>query len=98
MSILEKVKTLILNEADNIAIALSEIEENNTILVKAGKVEKKLHMKNRIEFGHKFAVTDIQKGEDIKKYGEVIGVATESIQAGEHVHVHNIESKRGSEE
>ena len=98
MSILDKVKTLFLNEQDNVAIALSEIKQNNNILVKAGKVEKKILMKNRIDFGHKFAVTDIQKGEDIKKYGEVIGVATESIQAGEHVHVHNIESKRGSEE
>ncbi|WP_077210665.1 UxaA family hydrolase [Bacillus dakarensis] len=95
---MEKVNALFLNEEDNIATALSEIEKNKKVLVKAGKVEKEIHMKNKIDFGHKFAVIDIQKGEDIKKYGEVIGVATKGILAGEHVHVHNIESKRGSEE
>ncbi|MDQ6598863.1 SAF domain-containing protein [Bacillus salipaludis] len=34
-------------------------------------------------------------GEDILKYGEVIGLATTDIEPGEHVHIHNLEGKRG---
>ena len=35
--------------------------------------------------------------EEIKKYGEVIGVATSDILRGNHVHVHNIKSKQRGE-
>ena len=31
----------------------------------------------------------------MRKYGEVIGAATRDIRVGEHVHVHNVEGKRG---
>ena len=45
--------------------------------------------------GHKSALCDIKKGEDIIKYGYPIGVATEDISAGEHVHSHNMKTKLG---
>jgi transcriptional regulator with XRE-family HTH domain len=34
-------------------------------------------------------------GSDIVKYGESLGMATKAISPGEHVHVHNLDSKRG---
>lgn len=40
--------------------------------------------------GHKFALRDIEKGERIIKYGDPIGIATEFIPAGSHVHTHNV--------
>ena len=43
-----------------------------------------------IPFGHKAALRDIAAGEAVRKYGVVIGHATENIAAGEHVHVHNL--------
>lgn len=42
-----------------------------------------------IPFGHKAALVDIKAGESIVKYGVVIGIATENIDQGVHVHVHN---------
>ena len=42
--------------------------------------------------GHKYALHDIKKGEDIIKYGNPIGHATEDIKAGEHVHTHNVKT------
>ena len=42
--------------------------------------------------GHKFALRDIRFGEEIIKYGEVIGRATTDIQKGEWVHTHNVKS------
>ena len=42
--------------------------------------------------GHKYARRDIAKGENIVKYGQPIGHATEDIKAGEHVHTHNVKT------
>ncbi len=42
--------------------------------------------------GHKIALTDINKGENIIKYGYPIGKATRDIRTGEHVHTHNVET------
>ena len=45
-----------------------------------------------LENGHKYALTDIKKGENIIKYGNPIGHATEDIKKGEHVHSHNMKT------
>ena len=45
-----------------------------------------------LENGHKYALTDIKKGENIIKYGNAIGHATEDIKKGEHVHTHNVKT------
>lgn len=42
--------------------------------------------------GHKVALRDLQKGENIIKYGYPIGHATMDIHQGEHVHTHNIKT------
>lgn len=42
--------------------------------------------------GHKTALCDIKKGENIIKYGYPIGHATEDIKKGEHVHTHNLKT------
>ena len=42
--------------------------------------------------GHKFALRDITCGENIVKYGSVIGHATADIKIGDKVHVHNIKT------
>lgn len=42
--------------------------------------------------GHKYALKDIKKGENIIKYGNPIGHATEDIKKGEHVHSHNVKT------
>jgi len=44
--------------------------------------------------GHKFATRAIAKDESVLKYGQPIGRATQAIQPGEHVHVHNVVSQR----
>jgi len=51
-----------------------------------------------IPLGHKFALTKIPSGGSVIKYGEIIGQATQPIQAGDHVHLHNVQSLRDSEQ
>ena len=45
-----------------------------------------------LENGHKYALEDIKKGENIIKYGNPIGHATEDIKKGDHVHTHNVKT------
>ena len=45
-----------------------------------------------LEDGHKYALRDIAKGENIIKYGNPIGHATCDIKKGEHVHTHNVKT------
>jgi (2R)-sulfolactate sulfo-lyase subunit alpha len=54
----------------------------------------RLTAKMDIPIGHKVALTDIKAGDTIWKYGQDIGVATAAIAKGEHVHVHNVKTKR----
>ena len=46
----------------------------------------------KIPAGHKFALRDIQQGEYVIKYGEIIGKATQDIAQGEWVHTQNVKS------
>jgi (2R)-sulfolactate sulfo-lyase subunit alpha len=47
-----------------------------------------------VPVGHKIALTDIKKGDTVWKYGQDIGKAVADIRKGEHVHVHNLKTKR----
>lgn len=50
------------------------------------------NVKVNLENGHKYAVCDIKKGENIIKYGYPIGKAKENIRAGQHIHTHNLKT------
>ena len=45
-----------------------------------------------LENGHKYALRDISRGENIIKYGNPIGYATSDIKKGDHVHTHNVKT------
>lgn len=54
------------------------------------------HLKANMDvpIGHKIALVDIRKGDTVWKYGEDIGKAVANIGKGEHVHVHNVKTKK----
>lgn len=88
-------RTVMMKPQDKVAVALMRIPAGSHVQVVCQDKRYVIEMKDTIEFGHKFAVKPISKGEDILKYGEVIGAAIGDIEAGEHVHIHNLEGKRG---
>ncbi|HZG56003.1 UxaA family hydrolase [Paenibacillus sp.] len=88
-------KAVWLHAADNVATALEPIAAGAVVTVAADGAEATVTLEEGIEFGHKFAVRPIGQGADIVKYGSVIGAARRDIRPGEHVHVHNLEGKRG---
>jgi altronate hydrolase len=44
----------------------------------------------RIPAGHKVAVRAVEKGRPVRRYNQIIGFATQPIERGDHVHVHNV--------
>jgi (2R)-sulfolactate sulfo-lyase subunit alpha len=50
--------------------------------------------KQAIPIGHKIALKDLGVGDTVIKYGEDIGKVVAPIAKGEHVHVHNLKTKR----
>jgi len=88
-------KAIVMDPKDNVATLLTDVNKNDVVQVSTGEKLTELRVQEKIQFGHKFAVKRIDKGENVVKYGEVIGQATQDIDEGHHVHVHNVESLRG---
>jgi len=86
--------SVLANEKDNVATAIKDLSKGQEVSVRVNNQEYNIVLNQDVPFGHKFAVRDILKGQDVIKYGECIGAATFNIKTGDYVHIHNIESKR----
>ena len=84
---------LLLDPKDNVAVVLSDLEEGALVRIQGQR--EPLRAVGHVPFGHKLALRGIAPGQPIIKYGQTIGIATRAIAEGEHVHIHNIESRRG---
>lgn len=90
-----RIDSIVIKEMDNVATALRDLDPKEKITIGIEDKREEFLIGEHIPFGHKFAVKEIAEGEDILKYGEVIGRATKDISTGTHAHIQNIESLRG---
>ncbi len=89
---MQEKNVVVMNKRDNVATVIRDVAEGETLVAENIMEIKTLQP---IPFGHKVALRDIEAGEEVIKYGECIGVAFAFIRAGEHVHIHNTEGRRG---
>jgi altronate dehydratase len=75
-----------LNVRDNVAIARVNLSAGQRFLVGGEEIQTRC----QIPVGHKVAIRAIGAGEVVLRYAEVIGRATAVIEAGDHVHTHNL--------
>jgi altronate dehydratase len=75
---------LVVDPRDNVATAIREID-GPIAVTNIGEFA----VRDRIAAGHKFALRALPRGEEVVKYGSAIGVASDAIGEGTHVHVHN---------
>ena len=47
-----------------------------------------------VQIGHKIALKDLKVGDTVIKYGQDIGKVVAAIKKGDHVHTHNLKTKR----
>lgn len=89
-------RALVMDARDNVVVAIRALAAGETLhLVAPDGTERVVTIVEPIEFGHKFASAEIMEGDQIIKYGERIGRATQRIRPGQHAHTHNITSQRG---
>ena len=81
-----------LSPKDNVVTALRELRPGEQ--VKVGPDLPEVTALELIPFGHKMAIVTLPTGSDVIKYGDCIGVASQPIAAGAHVHIHNVNSRR----
>lgn len=74
-----------INECDNVIIALRDYKKDEVIDLE----DEKITLLEDINRGHKIAIKNINKGENVVKYGLPIGYALEDIKVGNWVHTHN---------
>jgi altronate dehydratase small subunit len=91
----DRRQALTLHPDDDVAVALRDLANGVNVHVRRGNVDIDVVLKDSIPLGHKFALVALTPGQRIRKYGQVIGEATVHIDAGAHVHVHNMASLRG---
>jgi (2R)-sulfolactate sulfo-lyase subunit alpha len=90
------IQFLVHEKADTVGVA--------TVDIKAGEKAKGLYMDSQqpievkapkdIPLGHKIAIKEHRVGDAVIKYGHDIGKVVAEIKVGDHVHIHNLKTKR----
>ncbi len=82
------MKCIKIHNSDSVAVAVEPLKVGETVTVNNSEIT----LLNDIPAGHKFALFDIKKDENIIKYAYPIGHAKCDIKMGEHIHTHNTKS------
>jgi (2R)-sulfolactate sulfo-lyase subunit alpha len=94
---METPHLLVHDKKDTVGVVVVEglkAGTNMLSVVTADNSSFRLTAKADVPIGHKIALVDINEGDTVWKYGHDIGKAVANIAKGEHVHVHNLKTKR----
>ncbi len=85
------------DEKDNVGVIVIEKiipNQNCNCWIMENNKSVQIQSINEILLGHKIAMVDLNVDDAILKYGHDIGKVVKSIKKGEHVHVHNVKTKK----
>jgi (2R)-sulfolactate sulfo-lyase subunit alpha len=87
---------LVHDSADSVGVAVVDIAAGTQCAGRDLSTNKPLEAEatQDIPLGHKLALKDFAVGETVIKYGCDIGRTVQPIATGQHVHVHNLKTKR----
>ena len=74
-----------LNPLDNVLIARQALPQGLHLDAEA------ITVRQPIPSGHKLATERVEQGQPLRRYGQIIGFASQAINPGDHVHVHNVQ-------
>lgn len=83
---LESVAIQLQAGVDNVAIAKTPLQAGLTLALNGTQIP----VSGFIPDGHKIALQAVAQGEPVRRYGQIIGFATQDIAPGDHVHTHNL--------
>jgi altronate hydrolase len=79
-----------LHAQDHVAIAKTNLVAGTTLLLEEGGPVK---VRQFIPSGHKVALSEVAPEAPVRRYGQIIGFASQAIQPGDHVHSQNLDVK-----
>jgi (2R)-sulfolactate sulfo-lyase subunit alpha len=88
---------LVHSPKDNVGVVVVEGLKAGTEMlgvVTENDTTTSLTSRQDIPIGHKVALEDLKEGDTVIKYGTDIGRMVADVKKGEHVHVHNLKTKR----
>ena len=88
---------LVHDPRDNVGVVVVEGLKSGTemlCVVTQDNTDFRLVAKMDIPIGHKVALRDLRSGDTVIKYGQDIGRMVADARQGEHVHVHNLKTRR----
>ena len=91
-------QAIVIDPADSIAVALADLAEGQKCVVRVGNSLREVRLRDRIPFGHKFALYPIPKGAQVRNCGEVIGESTEDIEQGALFYPHTLAGHLGQDQ
>jgi altronate hydrolase len=83
-------KAIILRDEDDVAIAKAELAAGTVLEEARHATPRRIDVRQDIKPGHKVARRAVRVGQPVRRYGQVIGFATQDIAVGDHVHTHNL--------
>lgn len=87
-----KVDALIMDPKDNVVTCVRDVKAGEVVHYRSKNEDLEVLAKEAIPFSHKISLTDLEEGQEVIKYGELIGKTTRKINAGCLVDHNNIYS------
>ena len=90
------IQFLVHDKKDTVGVAVVDVKGGQALEGRDLGTNEKMSAKSLMDIplGHKIALKDFKVGDTVIKYGCEIGKVVAPIKAGEHVHVHNVKTKR----
>ena len=90
------IQFLIHDKNDSVGVATVDISKGTEVIGKFMDTQEDVTIKavSDIPLGHKIAIRKHEENGSVIKYGFDIGRVVQSITLGEHVHIHNLKTRR----
>ncbi|MCH2262347.1 MAG: UxaA family hydrolase [Candidatus Thioglobus autotrophicus] len=91
------IQFIVHDENDSVGVVTVEgLKTNDTVTGWVMDQDKLIDIKinQDIPIGHKLAIKKLNKDDTVIKYGADIGRTIANIKVGDHLHVHNVKTKR----
>ena len=87
-----KINALLIDDVDNVVTCVTEVSAGSEVFYRKGNEVLSLRAEENIPYCHKIALKDFAEGDEVIKYGEMIGKTLEPIAMGHWIWDKNIYS------
>lgn len=90
------IRFLVHDKQDSVGVATVDIKKGDKARGMYMDTQENIDMQaaSDVPLGHKIALKAHSSNDSVIKYGHDIGKVIENIKPGEHVHIHNLKTKR----